>query len=282
MNGVCGAIAAGSDPDGECPDQGAASCGTNGVCDGTGACQKYASGTVCLAASCLDATTVSLSKTCNGSGTCSGGTLSCAPYRCSGGTCTATCGTSDANCAPTGYCDGVGAGSCKPKIANGDWSCLLNHECQSNICATNGVCCVNSCATAPPCGNDGKCLPYSGACAKAEPGRHCGDGSCGGTGSKTLTGLKQCNGLGVCQTIPTLTCLSGCGTWGCGDGIVCGPYQYSASESYECNCDPGCSPGDCCEWCTSNSCYSFVAIGDFCLYNGDCLSGICLPNGTCQ
>ncbi|MDC0677105.1 hypothetical protein [Sorangium atrum] len=46
VDGACGYIAAGGDPDDECPDAGAASCGTNGFCDGTGACQRYAAGTV--------------------------------------------------------------------------------------------------------------------------------------------------------------------------------------------------------------------------------------------
>ncbi|WP_437520753.1 hypothetical protein WME79_27710 [Sorangium sp. So ce726] len=44
-DGACGYIAAGSDPDNDCPDTGAASCGTNGFCSGTGACQRYAAGT---------------------------------------------------------------------------------------------------------------------------------------------------------------------------------------------------------------------------------------------
>ncbi|WP_438037672.1 hypothetical protein [Sorangium sp. So ce128] len=45
VDGACGYIAAGGDPDDECPDTGAASCGTNGFCDGAGACQRYAAGT---------------------------------------------------------------------------------------------------------------------------------------------------------------------------------------------------------------------------------------------
>ena len=46
--GTCRAIAAdGQDPTGKCTDQGAASCGTTGFCDGNGGCQLYAAGVQC-------------------------------------------------------------------------------------------------------------------------------------------------------------------------------------------------------------------------------------------
>src|SRR5262249_17720721 len=66
--GVCGAIAAGTDPDSECPDDGASSCMRNGVCDGVGACQRYASGTACGATTCASGTQTGYA--CNGSGVC--------------------------------------------------------------------------------------------------------------------------------------------------------------------------------------------------------------------
>lgn len=46
-DGVCEPIAAGTDPDDECVARPAASCGTTGVCDGKGACQRYPDGTPC-------------------------------------------------------------------------------------------------------------------------------------------------------------------------------------------------------------------------------------------
>ena len=39
-DGACGSIAAGTDPDGECAEQGANSCGTDGAGDGAGACRS--------------------------------------------------------------------------------------------------------------------------------------------------------------------------------------------------------------------------------------------------
>jgi hypothetical protein len=49
----------GTDPDNECPDQGAGSCGTNGTCNGAGACSLYPAGTMCGSG-----------RQCNGAGAC--------------------------------------------------------------------------------------------------------------------------------------------------------------------------------------------------------------------
>jgi N-acetylneuraminic acid mutarotase len=47
-DGTCGPVEAGTDPGNVCTDQGASSCGTDGLCDGSGACGTYPDGTVCL------------------------------------------------------------------------------------------------------------------------------------------------------------------------------------------------------------------------------------------
>jgi hypothetical protein len=44
LEGACGPVALGLDPNNQCADQGAPSCGTDGKCDGNGACHKYAGG----------------------------------------------------------------------------------------------------------------------------------------------------------------------------------------------------------------------------------------------
>jgi hypothetical protein len=64
VDGVCGNITANTDPDAECADQGATSCGTNGFCDGAGACAKYAAGTTCRAS----AGNCDVAETCPGAG----------------------------------------------------------------------------------------------------------------------------------------------------------------------------------------------------------------------
>jgi hypothetical protein len=59
VDGVCGNIAAGTDPDNECPVQMQNTCGTTGQCSGVGTCVLYPAGTPC-----------GQSMTCNGSGVC--------------------------------------------------------------------------------------------------------------------------------------------------------------------------------------------------------------------
>src|SRR5262249_50818112 len=73
-DGVCGLVAAGTDPRARCQDSGA-SCGDNGVCDGAGACAKYpvaqgctltpcTSGADCASGHCTDG--VCCDKACDG------------------------------------------------------------------------------------------------------------------------------------------------------------------------------------------------------------------------
>jgi hypothetical protein len=58
-DGTCGAIAAGADPDSECPLQPVSSCGTTGACNGAGACALYPAGTTC-----------GVAMSCDGAGAC--------------------------------------------------------------------------------------------------------------------------------------------------------------------------------------------------------------------
>src|SRR5439155_17758727 len=51
--GHCTMVAAGNgDPRGTCKDAGAASCQTNGKCDGAGGCQLYSKDTTCAGEAC--------------------------------------------------------------------------------------------------------------------------------------------------------------------------------------------------------------------------------------
>jgi cysteine-rich repeat protein len=107
-DGVCGNIGGGLDPDAECGDQGAASCGTNGFCNGAGACQLYAAGTPCSAASCSNGT-LNKADSCNGLGSCVAPTpdmQSCSPFACStsGTFCNTVCST-NADCAAGFTCN---------------------------------------------------------------------------------------------------------------------------------------------------------------------------------
>jgi hypothetical protein len=142
-DGVCGNVGAGNDSSNACVDQGAASCGTDGKCDGNGGCQIYASGTVCLAAYCVPdiiehENTFSISaSTCDGAGTCTTGMLTaCLPYLdCNGPVCATTC-EDDSDCFDVGdartYCDAPG-GHCLPGLEYGG-ACTVDNQCNSGNC----------------------------------------------------------------------------------------------------------------------------------------------------
>ncbi len=87
-------------------------CGTDGACNGSGVCRRYASGVTCVAASCPNTATVQPASTCNTSGTCvTPSTMPCAPYICSAGACKTSC-ASNADCqGPTYVCTGTTCGS---------------------------------------------------------------------------------------------------------------------------------------------------------------------------
>ena len=96
-----------SSPHQGCSDTGATSCGTNGKCDGNGACQNYPSGTACGSSATCDsaANQQQVQSTCNGSGACvAGAQQSCAPFTCGGAQCKTSC-SSAADCAAGGLCD---------------------------------------------------------------------------------------------------------------------------------------------------------------------------------
>jgi hypothetical protein len=109
--GTCASVPAGSDPQGQCDDQTAATCGTDGTCNGGGACRKYAAGTTCAMATCTGST-LTPTATCNSSNMCvTPANASCAPYACGTGACKTTC-TTNTDCAGPPYvCTGTTCGT---------------------------------------------------------------------------------------------------------------------------------------------------------------------------
>jgi hypothetical protein len=80
--GRCALIAAGApDPRFMCADQGAASCGTNGTCDGAGACARYAATTTCAASRC-DGDMFVAASTCAGGHCAAPAAITCDPGAC--------------------------------------------------------------------------------------------------------------------------------------------------------------------------------------------------------
>jgi hypothetical protein len=133
--GFCDPVPAGNDPDNECATDPVSSCGKTGACSGSRACALYASGTVCVAASCASASTANRADTCNGLGTCvDNGIQSCAPYICSGTACKTSCDLSS---------DCVAGYSCKTSthqcLKNDGQPCTAGSECLNNACCA-GYC----------------------------------------------------------------------------------------------------------------------------------------------
>ncbi|MFH2008092.1 MAG: hypothetical protein ABI333_16035 [bacterium] len=264
-DGTCAAVDQNTDPDGECSDAGAASCGANGTgCNGNSGspgCNVYSSSTVCAAPGCSNGVEGG-TRYCDGLGTCqTAGSILCDPYVCnSGGTACLTSCAAHADCMTGFYCDGTGV--CQPKLANGG-VCAIGVQCLSGLCpAQDGVCCdaacggtCEACTAAKTGGTDGTCGPVT---ASTNP-----DGEC--------TGADTCNGAGAC---------------GCADGV-----QNGAETDIDCGggvCSP-CSQGQTCVAgtdCVSGNCPA----GDGVCCNLPC-SGPCVActaaktggtDGTCN
>jgi hypothetical protein len=116
MEGTCKPVPlGGSDPKALCLPMAATTCGTDGKCDGQGACALHPDGTVCMPGSCP---TGSSSRTtdakCDGAGMCIPGTItSCAPYACAAnGACKTDPCAGAGDCA-TGFACDPGSQTCQ-------------------------------------------------------------------------------------------------------------------------------------------------------------------------
>jgi len=111
--GTCLPVPAGSDdPRHLCAMTASTTCGTNGKCNGAGACSFYPSGTTCGANVCAGNNMQSRTTVCNGLGACGAGSQSnCTPYTCDPGTgnCRTSC-TVPSDCRNSFNCVG---GSCQ-------------------------------------------------------------------------------------------------------------------------------------------------------------------------
>ncbi|HEY0709825.1 MAG TPA: hypothetical protein VGG33_23630, partial [Polyangia bacterium] len=261
-----------TDPMRACLDQGVASCGTNGRCDGKGACQRYEEGTICRGESCDPAANRSSIGTCAG-GTCRITTRGCAPNICNGNRCGIRC-DNDGQCAPPNVCQNTSCG----KRPNGAACSEMNPaECASGVCA-QGVCCATTCS-----GSCVSCaLPQSpGICAAVpdgvpDPAKVCVDQkpmSCGTDG--------KCNGKGGCRRYAA--------------GTVCSPATCKMGVAVKPSfCDPAgmCPPAET-ETCTpiivcnaaGNACERTCTRDDQCVTGTKCFGGKCglLDDGkTCD
>jgi hypothetical protein len=180
IDGSCGSIASGLDPDNECA-------GTLN-CNGSGFCQTLPDGAACTtngectSGGCVDGVC------CNAE--CAGTCQACTAAK-KGSGIDGSCGSiatgldPDNECAGTLSCNGSGFCQTLPLGA----ACTTNGECASGSCV-DGVCCNTACAAT--------CQ----ACTAAKKGGGI-DGSCGFIASGTdpddeCAGAQTCDGGGVC------------------------------------------------------------------------------------
>jgi len=287
LAGKCALVAVGAaDPRAICVDMSAASCGTDGKCDSTGGCRKYATGTVCATETCAGDVYTGQS-TCNASGQCiKPSAQACNPYHCNASTCYNACST-DLQCVAPNICGQNGSISqCGPKPRGAD--CSGDNECGSGHCA-QGKCCDNACTNAcsacnlsgtagtctnvqsgadpqnkctpaaqATCGNTGMCA--AGQCAKFSASTVCLAASCvaGGPPLPALKPQSKCDGNGTCVTPANVNCAPGrCDA----TALMC---INSCTTSADCTAPNTCVNGSC----------GLIAKGGTCATTTQCVAGL--------
>ena len=288
--GRCTNVPAGTvDPRMFCQNKGAASCETNGKCNGNKGCQSYPAGTVCKAASCNAGNNNATQASTCVDGACRTPTAtSCAPFKCGGTSCAIACG-SNADCVAPNTCIDGSCGK-KPLASN----CGSTAECAQGLTCSDGVCCSTACTagcfSCAILGSIGQCVPV--AAGQDDPKSMCATqaaATCGTTG--------KCNGGGACAKHPATTmcgaatCTNGSakgasfcdglGTCNAGNTTPCAPFTCNAGGdacAASCTADAQCvAPNK----CVGNTC-GLSPIGATCTGNSDCAApGLCVDGACC-
>lgn len=277
-DGSCEPIAAGADPDGECPEDIA--------CSGNSACTFLSTGTSCsnaqqcLSGQCVDG--VCCSTKC--SDTC----MACSATKKGHGV-DGICETIALNTDPDDECllDCNGVGACI--LLGPGQPCQSIMDCESRLCE-DGVCCADDCHY--PCfactgtkrgwGEDGFCGAIA---ANLDPDDDC---------------FTACDGFGECILLPNGAACSfyaECMTSNCVDGICCDtacqdPCQSCSAAIKGAGIDGTCGLAaagtDPQNRCPGNAvcnavggCELFVN-GAPCTLNGECSSGYCVDGACCN
>jgi hypothetical protein len=234
--------------------------------------------------------------TCNALGICQpGATTACAPFICdaAGTACTTQCGTDD-DCDDAAFCDVDNVCAFKRGRSAG---CSDQRQCDSGYCS-DGVCCDElcdgQCESCVLAGSLGTCTPVPAGQPPAGTKSPCqSDGSvCGG--SCDGTNRDACAFPGANTVCRAASCIDGVETFsatcdgaGACPGAVtqsCAPYICGATVcTSSCGDDNGCAQAG---WCDlsggSGVCRQDFALGEPCLRDTQCLSGVCVANVCCD
>jgi hypothetical protein len=171
--GTCVPVPAGTDPREQCVDQGGASCGTDGLCDGAGACRKYTAATACGAPSC-NGSILTPAAACDGAGSCvTPSVLSCGLYMCGSTSACATSCTSSQGCVSPNVCV---SGVCVPPGTGGSGGSGTGGAAGTGGAGTGGATGVGGAGGAGHWGPDG-ITNNSAELSGATIGRNCATGS---------------------------------------------------------------------------------------------------------
>jgi hypothetical protein len=283
--GTCAPVRAGApdpraaagvtDPGRICIDQGVATCGTNGRCDGRSGCQRYPNGETCKGPRCDGAANAETGPSVCNNGTCrTPAAVNCSPFRgCTGTRCLSRC-NNDGQCASGFFCID---GTCGKRPTGS--LCTRGNECASTICA-QGRCCATSCDD--PCvacniaGSFGTCSPVrsgtedadcgdprcsgcdgNGRCARMA-GASCGAPTCGTGANRNAVVSPTCNAQGACIQSPRA----------CPGGEVCRAAACGCPPERGTRCDGVCvdlqSNNAHCGEC-GNSCNAFMCVDGGCV-----------------
>jgi hypothetical protein len=295
-DGTCKLIAAGLDPDGECPQDPAGSCGRTGVCDGQGACALTPDGTICASSCESDLVTLGVCDKAQ----CTLSSAPCGLFLCDkdAGVCRTSCAVSG-HCASSAFCD-LSTGTCAPRRGAGE-PCDSWTACQSGQCV-DGVCCETPCSGA--CNacradlQDPSASPKSGTCLPARLGAPDPRGACEDLPCVSRT---TCDGTGKCQgyiegdacsspkcvgddvlgfRVARFACQQGlckpaadledCGLFACNEGVC----ETSCDQPEDCTARAYCGP--------QQQCLPGRPLGEPCASADQCASGFCVDGVCCN
>ena len=134
-------IADGQDPDNECAQQAASTCGTDGACNGSGACRRYTPPAPSAPRAAAPGPPNSPPAPATPRAPAPRATCAAAPPTCAWATPAPPPAPAPTDCQSGFFCD---SGTCRSKRPNG-MACTMAVQCASDTCV-DGVCCATACS----------------------------------------------------------------------------------------------------------------------------------------